>query len=197
MRKAAILMPALCFALLPVASAALARASTPSPAPSASASPAASASPDVLDEQITDLNGTPLTLRDLSMLLTGLVMVYTPPKAPHPSSILVTKPQSEMPAYDPDWHYVSSTMKDGYPVITIWVSDRLGGKAPFSLMETTALLGLLDSGFGGADWQKIYAYSLARDKAQGPNAADPYKNRREMSARAAALLNALMETLKH
>lgn len=151
----------------------------------------------MLDQQVTDLNGTSLTLRDLTKLLTGLVMVYTPRKVPHPSSILVTKPQNEMPAYDPDWHYASSAMKDGYPVITIWVSDRLHGKAPFSLMETTALLGLLDSGYGGADWQKIYAYSLAQDKAQGPNATDPYKNRRELSAHAAVLLNALMETLKH
>ena len=142
-----------------------------------------------------DLDGTSVTIRDFVTLMAGMTLAFTP-AGPHPSSDFITKPQSEMPAYDPDWHYVSSETKNGQPVMTIWVSQRLNGKAPRDLMESTVILGLLDAGYGGAVWQKVYAKSLALDQAQGPNAANPIKNRRDLSDRLAGMIDILMDAMK-
>ncbi len=162
-------------------------ADTPSPV----ASP--TATPSVLDQTI-DVDGVPISIRDLATLIAGLTLVYTP-AGPHPSSTLVTKPQSEMPAYDPDWHYVSYTMLNGQPVLTIWTSARLGGKAPFSLIESTGIFGLLDAGFGSAALQTLYVKEKAADAALGPDAANPILNRRKISDQLALMVDNLIRMM--
>ncbi len=138
-------------------------ADTPSPAASPSATPSA------LDQTI-DVDGAPISIRDLVTLIAGVALVYTSAGA-HPSSTLVTKAQSEMPTYDPDWHYVSYTMLNGQPLITIWTSERLNGKAPRSLIESTAIFGLLDAGYGGTALQTLYAKEKSADAGKYPTSS--------------------------
>jgi hypothetical protein len=60
----------------------------------------------------------------------------------------------------------------------MWISDRLGGKAPRATMESAAILGILDSGMGGPQFQQLYAAARKDDLALGPAATDAWKNRR-------------------
>jgi len=93
-----------------------------------------------MDQPLDVIDGLTSTPKDLTGLFAGVVTTFTPAKAKHPSSVLITKAQSEMPAYDPDWHYVSSaTNAFGDPEITIWTSEKLGGKAPMDPMMHSAI----------------------------------------------------------
>ena len=75
------------------------------------ASPSPSASPDVLDHTL-DVDGVRVSLRAFATLIATMLSVYVPMKGAHPTSVIVTKKQSEMPAFDPDFHYAGT---DGAP----------------------------------------------------------------------------------
>jgi len=155
------------------------------------ASPLPSASPGVLDQTL-DVEGVPVPLRDFATLIALMLSVYVPMKGAHPTSVIVTKKQSEMPAFDPDFHYAGNDGSPDQPKLTMWVSDRLGGKPPHDAMTSAAILGILDSGLGGPQFQQVYAAARKDDLALGPAATDTWKNRRALSARLTTLIDVMM-----
>ncbi len=120
--------------------------------------------------------------------------VYLPLKGPHPTAVFVAKPQSAMPASDPNLYYAGSELKDGQPVLTIWASRNLNGVTTLGSMQIVAVLGLLNDGKASAALRAIYAKQQAEDAALGPNAADPLKNRRDMAESLAATFDAILSS---
>ena len=120
----------------------------PAAAQGSPASPLPSASPDVLDHTL-DVDGVRIPLRTFAVLIATMLSVYVPMKGAHPTSVIVTKKQSEMSAFNPDFHYAGTDGAPDSPKLTMWISDRLGGKAPRETMESAAILGVLDSGWAG------------------------------------------------
>lgn len=167
----------------------------PGAAQSAPASPAPAASPsDVLDHTVA-VDGVTIPLRDFAGLITKLLFVYVPAKCPHATAVIVTKDQSEMPAYDPDFHYAGTDRAPDQPQLTMWVAKRLEGKAPRAVMESAAILGLLDSGLGGVHFQAVYDAARKADLALGPAATDPCQHRRELAARLTSMVDLLMSEM--
>jgi len=165
------------------------------PAPTATPSP--SGTPNALDTAL-DVDGMPFTVRDLIHLMSYAVLVYTPAGA-HPSSVLVTKAQSDMPAYDPDIHYVSYAMQNGQAVLTIWQTERFaraGGSTSIQPMMSTAILGVLDAGLAPPSLQALYKKEQDADVALGPTAPNPILHRRQMSDQLATMIINLMEMLR-
>jgi hypothetical protein len=158
------------------------------------ASPLPSASPDSLD-QTFDVDGVGIPLRALATLTALMMSVYVPMKGAHPTSVIVTKKQSEMPAFDPDYHYAGTDGTPDKPHLTMWISDRLGGKAPRLALESAAILGILDSGMGGPQLQQVYAAARKDDLALGPAAPDAWKNRRALSVRLTVMVDAVMDVI--
>jgi hypothetical protein len=158
------------------------------------ASPLPSASPDVLDHTL-DVDGVPVSVRDFATLIATMLSVYVPLKGAHPTSVIVTKKQSEMPAFDPDFHYAGNDGAPGSPQLTMWISDRLGGKAPRTTMESAAILGVLDAGWGGPQFQQVYAAARKDDLALGSAATDTWKNRRALSLRLTSMVDVMMAAM--
>ncbi|HEY0394415.1 MAG TPA: hypothetical protein VGD01_07950 [Candidatus Elarobacter sp.] len=159
------------------------------------ASPLPSPSPGSVLDHTVDVNGVPVPLRDFSTLIVAMLFVYVPGKGAPAKGVIVTKKQSEMPVFDPDFHYAGSDGAPGQPQLTMWISDQLHGKAPRAMMESAAILGLLDSGFGGAQFQQVYAAARTDDLALGPAATDAWKNRRALSLRLTSMVDLLMDAM--
>jgi hypothetical protein len=167
----------------------------PGAAQDSAASPVPSASPaSVLDKTIA-VDGVPVPLRAFATLIATMLFVYLPAKGPHATAVIVAKKPGEMPAFDPDFHYAGTDGAPDQPKLTMWVAERLEGKAPRSLMESAAILGLLDSGMGGAPLQQVYAAARKDDLALGPAAADTWKNRRALCIRLTSMVDLLMESM--
>jgi hypothetical protein len=158
------------------------------------ASPLQSASPDALDRTL-DVDGVPVPMRDFATLIALMLSVYVPMKGAHPTSVIVTKKQSEMPSFDPDFHYAGTDGSSDQPQLTMWISDRLGGKVPRPTMESAAILGILDSGMGGRQLQQVYAAARKDDLALGPAGTDTWKNRRALSLRVTLIVDVIMDEI--
>ena len=167
----------------------------PAAAQAVPASPLPSASPASALDQTLSVNGVPVPLRDFGALIAGMLFVYLPRKDAPAKAVIVPKKQSEMPAFDPDFHYVGSDGAPGQPQLTMWISDRLNGKAPRQLMESAAILGLLDSGYGGDNFQQVYAAARKDDLALGPAETDTWKNRRALSLRLTSMIEVIMDEI--
>jgi hypothetical protein len=167
----------------------------PGAAQTAPASPAPAASASAGVDRTLDVNGVPVPLRDFAELTARMLFVYIPSKSPHATAVIVPKKQSEMPSYDPDFHYAGTDGAPDQPLLTMWISDRLNGKAPRDTMESAAILGLLDSGMGGPNFQKLYAAARDADAALGPSATDSWKNRRALSRQLTVMVDAIMEAV--
>ncbi len=166
----------------------------PAAAQASPASPLPSASPGVLDQTL-DVDGVRVPLRSFAVLIATMLSLYVPMKGPHPTAVIVTKKQSEMPAFDPDFHYAGTDGASDSPKLTMWISDRLGGKAPRDTMQSAAILGVLDSGLGGPQLQQVYAAARNDDLALGPAATDTWKNRRALAMRLTTLVDVMMAAM--
>ena len=62
-------------------------------------------------------------------------------------------------------------------------------------MESAAILGILDSGIGGPQFQQVYAAARNDDLALGPAATDAWKNRRALSVRLTAMVDAMIAVM--
>jgi len=62
-------------------------------------------------------------------------------------------------------------------------------------MQSAAILGVLDSGLGGPQFQQVYAAARKDDLALGPAAADTWKNRRALSMRLTTLVDVMMAAM--
>lgn len=92
----------------------------------------------------------------------------------------VLKGGAEMPPYDWTWHYAGKQTQNGLQTIEVWVCVNLSPSEQLVAQHQGTLLGLLDAGSGGPVLQGVYAKAKAADDALGPNAADPFVNRRKL-----------------
>jgi len=90
----------------------------PAAAQAVPASPLPSASAASVLDQTLSVNGVPVPLRDFGTLIAGMLFVYLPRKDAPAKAVIVPKKQSEMPAFDPDFHYVGSDGAPGQPQLT-------------------------------------------------------------------------------
>jgi len=92
------------------------------------ASPLPSASPGPLDQTL-DVDGVRVPLRSFAILIASMLSLYVPMKGAHPTAVIVTKKQSEMPAFDPDFHYAGTDGAPDSPKLTMSRVDSvtLGG----------------------------------------------------------------------
>ncbi|MHB8462852.1 MAG: hypothetical protein ACYDA1_09410, partial [Vulcanimicrobiaceae bacterium] len=70
--------------------------------------------------------------------------------------------------------------QNGMPTISIWVCGNLSANEQRAALNDGVLMGLLDSGMGGAALQKAYDIANAADAALGANTSDPFLNRRNL-----------------
>ncbi|MBV9097702.1 MAG: hypothetical protein JO079_06570 [Frankiaceae bacterium] len=192
MRKVLVFLMA-CFVLAP---SSVVTCPQPAAAQVVPASPLPSAPPASVLDHTVSVDGVPVPLRDFATLIAAMLFVYVPGKNAPAKGVIVTKKQSEMPAFDPDFHYAGSDGAPGQPQLTMWISDRLNGRAPRAVMESAAILGLLDSGFGGAQFQRVYAAARKDDLALGPAETDTWKNRRALSVRLTSMVELIMDEIK-
>ena len=97
-----------------------------------------------------------------------------------PRAVEIIKGGNEMPTYFPFWHYAGKQSQNGMPTISIWVCGNLSAPEQGAALKDGVLMGLLDSGLGGAALQKAYGIANAADAALGANTSDPFLNRRKL-----------------
>lgn len=100
------------------------------------------------------------------------------PALPHVVEIL--KGGNEMPPYDWVWHYAGKETKDGTTTLSVWVCANLSPQEQSTALTQATLMALLDSGQGGTALQKAYTAARDADVALGPQAEDPFANRRKL-----------------
>ncbi len=147
-------------------------------------SPAPSPTPMVIDvaKPVPTLNmgGVQVAYADYLTLVFAEQAALLKGKAKVVHAVEILKGGDEMPPYSPYWSYVGKGTRNGIPTVTVWVCGNLSPQEQRTAMTDGTLMGLLDSGIGGPALQKAFAAASAADAALGPNAADPFANRREL-----------------
>jgi len=94
------------------------------------------------------------------------------------------KPATQMPWYDPHWHY-AGTQSGSPAVATVWINgdDVAAGDAKTHdvVVGITAgvLLSIMDSGFAGPFWKEFYDTEAARDANAAARGDNPFIHRDE------------------
>ncbi len=128
-----------------------------------------------------DMGGVQVPYADYATL--NLAMHAAAIGTKNPSGVHVveiTKGGNEMPPYDWVWHYAGKQTQNGTQNIVVWVCANLSPQEQTQALHQATLLGLLDSGLGGTALQQAYVAASAADAALGPQAADPFANRRKL-----------------
>lgn len=139
------------------------------------------------------VDGVSFEAADVAKLLGGVKAAFSP--TDHSVHIALSlKPAGDMPAYDPQWHYVGAQrLPDGTPSIDGWVLATLPQDQLTSAFEAIALLGLADSGYAGPNWKALYDRFAAEDAALGPTATDPFVNRRKFADQLVKLFQSVLQ----
>ena len=117
---------------------------------------------------------------EVATLLEGVRAAFDPKNFSVHIGIVMT-PAAKMPAYDPNVHYAGAQKSaDGKPAFSIWLLDSLTPAQMAAPSIEGAFYGLTDTGFAGPRWKALYDQEAAKDMALGPNATDPFLNRRQM-----------------
>jgi hypothetical protein len=92
-----------------------------------------------------------------------------------------TKPTSEMPWYDPHWHYAGSSVDSSSVVhAEVWVNEiDVHAKDHYAVVGIAAgvLLADMESGFAGPYWKEFYAAEASRDKLAAARGDNPFVHR--------------------
>ncbi|GAC1388983.1 MAG: hypothetical protein NVSMB31_04120 [Vulcanimicrobiaceae bacterium] len=115
--------------------------------------------------------------------------LYVKMKGAPASAVVVEKDPSEMPGHV-SWHYVNTEMKDGKPVITVWINKMQQKREDgVAAMQAAGALGVMDAGLGGDEFQVLYAKAKAADIAAG---GDSWSHRRDLAATIAATIMVIL-----
>lgn len=134
----------------------------------------------------TQIEGVTITRADIAQLLTALHTALKPNDSTIPIVVSLKAP-SEMPAYDPQWHYAGiQEQNSGVRAMTIWINSNLKSADQQNAIEASFLLALTDGGYGGKAFKQLYDIYAAKDAQLPPDAPDPFLNRQKF---AAALVN--------
>lgn len=136
----------------------------------------------------TQIEGVTITSADVTQLVTALHTALQPNDSTIPL-VVALKPESQMPAYDKQWHYAGlQEQKPGVQAMYVWINADLKGADLQNALEAAFLLALTDGGYGGKAFKQLYDIYAAKDAQLPPDAADPFLNRQRF---AAALVNML------
>ena len=124
------------------------------------------------------MGGVQVAYADYLTLVVAEQAAFLKGKAGLVHAVEILKGGDEMPPSFPYWAYAGKTTQNGVPTVTTWVCGNLSPTEQRAALTDGTLMGLLDSGLGGPALQKAYAAASAADAALGPNAADPFANRR-------------------
>ncbi|HVA28247.1 MAG TPA: hypothetical protein VNF68_08710 [Candidatus Baltobacteraceae bacterium] len=149
----------------------------PAPAPTSTAVVIQMARP----EATLDMGGVQVPYVDYATL--NLEMHATLISDKNPAHVHVTemlKGGNEMPPFDWVWHYAGKQTLNGVQNVVVWICANLSPQEQTAALHRATLLGLLDAGLGGTVLQQAYATANAADTALGPQAPDPFANRRKL-----------------
>ncbi|HEV3090554.1 MAG TPA: hypothetical protein VGX91_03820 [Candidatus Cybelea sp.] len=136
----------------------------------------------------TQIEGVTITAADITQLLTALHKALKPNDSTIPIMVSL-KSSSEMPAYDPQWHYAGiQEQSNGVKAMSVWIDSGLKGTDQQNAIEASFLLALTDGGYGGKAFKQLYDIYAAKDAQLPPSSPDPALNRQKY---AAALVNML------
>jgi hypothetical protein len=134
------------------------------------------------------IDGVTVTSADVMTLLTALHTALNPKDTTIPI-VVSLKPASDMPSYDPAWHYSGIAASQAGPkTLSVWFNRDLKGPALETAIAQAFLLALTDGGFGGATFKEIYDAAAAKDAQLPATATDPYLNRHQLAVELTKLL---------
>jgi hypothetical protein len=129
----------------------------------------------------SQIDGVTITKADLTQLFEAMHHALANGDTAIPLVVHV-KPAAEMPKYDPEAHYVGTDTTQTPPVITVWVNGSdLKSDTMQDAMAESMLLGIMDAGYAGPNFKKLYDSYAAKDTAAGASAPDPFANRRKFA----------------
>jgi hypothetical protein len=135
------------------------------------------------------IEGVTITASDVSQLLDSLHKALSPDDNSIAVVISLKKP-SEMPAYDPRWHYAGITEdKPGVPTMHVWIEADLKGADLQNAIEAGIMLALTDGGYGGPSFKKLYDIYAQEDAQLPANVPDPFLNRHKFAIALANMLD--------
>jgi hypothetical protein len=117
-----------------------------------------------------------ITRYDIGQLLQAL---DASAKSPLIKLEIVVKPASDMPVYDSIFWYAGITTEGDKKIARIWKSAAVTRASVESndRLEDAKMLAVMDYGFAGDKWKKLYDDVSQADAALGQSATDRYKNR--------------------
>jgi hypothetical protein len=130
----------------------------------------------------TQIEGVTVTSTDITQLQTALHTALRPNDSTIPIMVSL-KPPSDMPLYDPVWHYVGIQQQNESPkAMVVWINSNLKGQELQNAIASSFLLALADGGYGGTAFKQLYDIYAAKDAQLPANAPDPFLNRRKFAA---------------
>lgn len=135
------------------------------------------------------LEGVTITNAEIRQLLTALHTALKPNDSTIPIIVSLKAP-SEMPSYDPQWHYVGIQEQQNGRIkaMIVWVNSGLKGADQQTAIASSFLLALADGGYGGTAFKQLYDIYAAQDAQLPTNAPDPYLNRHRFAAALAKMV---------
>lgn len=136
----------------------------------------------------TQIEGVTVTNADITQLLTALHTALKPNDSTIPVVVSLKAP-SEMPAYDPQWHYVGiQEQQGGVKAMVVWFNSGLKGADLQTAITTAFLLAITDGGYAGTAFKQLYDIYSAKDAQLPANVSDPYLNRHKFAAALAKMV---------
>ncbi len=153
------------------------------PPPSPSAPPAHVTIQLIKPRKTLQMGDLQVPYMDYVTLNFGMFAAILPKKHTHSAITHVVellKGGNEMPAYDWVWHYAGKQEPNGSKTFVVWVCANLSPQEQTRALHQATLLGLLEAGDGGSVLQQAYMKASAADAGLGPQASDPFVNRRKL-----------------
>jgi hypothetical protein len=107
------------------------------------------------------------------------------------------KPDASMPAYDPHWHYVESSVNSTGGILSeVWIcqsdvdASKTGPGKHEAAVEIAAgiLLAVMDSGYAGPYWKQFYDVEASRDKNDAASTGNPSYHRDTVAVQIASAM---------
>jgi hypothetical protein len=139
--------------------------------------------------QVTQIEGVSITQKDLDQLFAAFRLALKPND--HTIPILIDiKKSSEMPAYDPQYHYIGATLDaKGARTFEFWVNGDLQKADLQNAITSGVFLAITDGGYAGSAFKSLYDLYQKEDSQLPANAPDPFLRRQKFAAALVKLLN--------
>jgi hypothetical protein len=134
------------------------------------------------------IEGITITANDMQRLFSALDLALKPNDSTIPIFVSMKKP-SEMPSYDPQYHYLGMSLDaKGSRQMHVWINSALSDKESTNAIAAAFFLAITDGGYAGPAFKSLYDVFAKEDAQLATGAPDPFLNRHRF---AAALVNQL------